>query len=440
MKHTQQIAEQPEQFSVPNKHDRLRVLFVHPSYPNQFSAIGAQLNNDPHFQCCALVHQAFGPQVLAERSRMPHFGFQPDGQTNGFSYPYAVPFEDGMRNGRGIAHALLALDQAYHFDAIVGHAAFGSTLHLRDITNAAVISYAELPGYQTAMARPEFPITIDLLLSSQAYKALLYASMMHSDLCVAPSEHAKRLLPPELQAKTRVQMEGFDTENSPQPGPEERAALGLPKEAPLIGFFGRTLEAVRGFDVFVEVAKRLHASDPALQFLVVGEDKTLYGNERTYLGAQTFKSYALERADISERLFHWRQPMPYDKFRRHIACLDLAILPFFEGAANWNLFEAMAVGLPILASNRGYVPEAIRNGQDGLLFDPYDIERFVFWALQLLKDRPLAQRLASSARQRIRVHYSTEIAAAGYGRIIREAVARRLGRQLRQPACVLTAA
>ena len=100
----------------------------------------------------------------------------------------------------------------------------------------------------------------------------------------------------------------------------------------------------------------------------------------------------------------------------------------------------MAVGLPILASNRSYVPEAIRNGQDGLLFDPYDIERFVFWALQLLKDRPLAQRLASSARQRIRAHYSTEIAAAGYDRIIREAIARRLGRQLRRSACVLTAA
>ena len=116
-----------------------------------------------------------------------------------------------MRNGRGIAHTFVGLDAAYHFDAVVGHAAFGATLHLRDLTNAAIISYAELPGYQSVMARPEFPITFDTLLSSQSYKALLYASMMHSDVCVAPSEHAKRLLPSELQYKTRVQMEGFAT-------------------------------------------------------------------------------------------------------------------------------------------------------------------------------------------------------------------------------------
>lgn len=117
--------------------------------------------------------------------------------------------------------------------------------------------------------------------------------------------------------------------------------------------------------------------------------------------------------------------MPHDLFRRHIACLDLAILPLFEGAANWNLFEGMAAGLPILASNRAYVPEAIRNGRDGILLDPYDIGGFVFWATRLLKDRSLALRLGRSARERARTHYSVARAAEGYRRIIREAVARR---------------
>jgi glycosyltransferase involved in cell wall biosynthesis len=329
-----------------------------------------------------------------------------------------------MRNGRGIAHTFAALDSAYHFDTIVGHAAFGSTLHLRDLTEAAVISYAELPGYQSMAARPEFPITFDMVLSSQSYKALLYASMMHSDICVVPSEHAKRLLPSELQSKTRVQMEGFSTDIA-RGNREDRASLGLPVDAPLVGFFGRTLEAIRGFDVFVAVAKRLREADPSVQFLVIGDDQTIYGNERAYLGSLSFKRFALAHAGLSEDFFHWRSGMPYEDFRRHIACLDLAVLPLFEGAANWNLFEAMAVGLPIVSSNRGYVPEAIRDGHDGLLADPADVERLVQLSLRLLKDRELAERIGKSAKQKIQSEYSLQTAAAGYARVIREAVALR---------------
>lgn len=405
----------------------LRVLFVHPSYPSQFTNIGNELNNDPNFQCFGLVHEGCGPMVRAAGQGMPHFCFRPDGEIGSSSYPYALPFESGMRNGRGIAHTVVTLDNAYHFDAIVGHAAFGSTLHLRDLTNAAVISYAELPGYQSMMARPEFPMTFDMLLSSQSYKALLYASMMHSDICIAPSKHAKRLLPQELQGKTRVQMEGFATGVN-RADKEQRAMLGLPVDAPLIGFFGRTLEAVRGFDVFVEVAKRLREIEPAAQFLVIGDDQTIYGNERTYLGPISFKNYSLARAGVSEDLFHWRSQLSYDDFRRHIACLDLAVLPLFEGAANWNLFEAMAVGLPIVSSNRGYVPEAIRNGQDGLLTDPANVDQLVQLSLRLLRDRNLADQLGNSARQRIQSDYSMPVAAAGYAQIIREAIRLRRAR------------
>jgi glycosyltransferase involved in cell wall biosynthesis len=414
----------------------MRVLFVHPSYPSQFTNIGSELNNDSNFQCFGLVHEGCAPMVRAAGQGMPHFCFRPDGETGSSSYAYALPFEAGMRNGRGIAHTVVSLDNAYHFDAIVGHAAFGSTLHLRDLTNAAVISYAELPGYQSMMARPEFPMTFDMLLSSQSYKALLYASMMHSDICIAPSNHARHLLPQELQTKTRVQMEGFATDVN-RGNKEQRAMLGLPVDAPLIGFFGRTLEAVRGFDVFVGVARRLREIEPAAQFLVIGDDQTIYGNERTYLGPMSFKNYSLARAGVSEDLFHWRSYMPYDDFRRHIACLDLAVLPLFEGAANWNLYEAMAVGLPIVSADRGYVPEAIRNGRDGLLTDPANVEHLVQLSLRLLRDRRLANRLGNSARRRIQSDYSMPVAAAGYAQIIREAI--RLRRARNQPCEVAVA-
>jgi len=436
------VAKKVAQLRAVSRHARrtpqprsVRVLFIHPSFPNQFTALAAELHKAPGFSCFGMVHAGWGPTVVAAAAPFPHFGFLPDGQSTAWTYPYAATFEDGMRNGRGVVSTLLAMHAANQFNVIIGHAAFGVTLYLKSLLPCAVISYVELPGYQTVAARPEFPITMDVVLASRAYEGLLYASILNSDLCIVPSEHAKQLLPSELQSKARVQMEGFDADAAPTGGPAERAALGLPVHTPVVGFFGRTLEAVRGFDIFVEVAKRLRARHPTVQFLVIGDEQTLYGNEKTYLGGQTFKAYALARAGVPENFFHWLPTMPYTTFRRYIACLDLAILPIFEGAANWSLFEAMAAGLPIVSSTRGYVPEAIRQEQEGVLLDPYDIEGFVECALMLLQDTDRARRLGQAAKMRIRQHYSIAHAAAGYRRIIEEALTR-----ARVPSLILAGA
>jgi glycosyltransferase involved in cell wall biosynthesis len=402
----------------------LRVLFAHPAFPNQFTALGAELNRDPAFECYGLTHQGAAPLVAASPGAMPHFGFWPDGQITASTYPYLQLYETGLRNALGMARTLMAVRNRYRFDAVIGHAGFGGTLFTREVLDCATISYVELSGYQAAAARPEFPLSPEVVFATGPFESLLYASVVKSDLCIVPSDYARRQLPPELQAKARVQMEGFDVEHIPPGGPAERATLGLPADAKLVGFFGRTLEAVRGFDIFVRAARRLHELDGTLQFVVIGDETTIYGNEMRYTGGRSFKEYALAQAGVPESLFHWRRSMPYDLFRRHIACLDLAVLPLFDGAGNWSLFEAMAVGLPILSSNHCFVPEIIRNGKEGILLEPYDVNGFVEQAVQLLRDPPRAYALGQAALARIRRKYTLSNAASGYRRIILEALDR----------------
>ena len=401
---------------------KLRVLFVHPAYPNQFTSIGVELNKLPGFECYGLVHNDMGAQVVASGAGMQHFGFTPDGQTSPYTYPYIGPYEYAARNATGIVNALLTINQAHKLDAIVGHAAFGSSIYLNGLLDCAVVSYAELPGFQTAAARLEFPHTLDTVFAGCTFESLIYTSILNSDLGIVPTEYARSLYPPELRPKIRAQMEGFDADSTPSGGPDERAALGLPVDARLIGFFGRTLEAVRGFDIFVQTAKRLHEQDSSLRFLVIGEDQSIYGNEMRYISGGSFKDYALGRAELPEGILLWRRTMPYAEFRRHIACLDLAILPLFEGAANWNLFEAMAVGLPIISSNKCFVPEVIRDGKEGILVDPYDVMAFVKHASELVSNPERAKKLGEAARERIRDRYSISRAVDGYRQIIREAI------------------
>lgn len=400
-----------------------RVLFIHPAYPSQFTAIGTELNKRSDFECFGLVHHGMAAQVAAAGAAMPHFTFLPDGEISASTYPGTSVFELATRNAAGIAAALLSLKQVMSFDAIVGHAGFGSTLYLKSLMDCALISYAELPSYQTLASRVDFPHMLDTVFAGRTFESLIYTSIINSDLGIVPSEHAKGLYPPELRSKIRVQMEGFDAENVPAGGPAEREALGLPVEGKLIGFFGRTLEAVRGFDIFIHVAKRLYEQDNTLRFLIVGEDQSIYGNETRYLQGQSLKDHTLMQVALPAEALIWRQTLPYDEFRRHIACLDLAILPLFEGAANWNLFEAMAVGLPTLSSDRAFVPEVIRDGKEGILLDPYDVMAFVEQATVLLNDTERARALGQAARARIRKDYSMANAVDGYSEIVKEAIA-----------------
>jgi glycosyltransferase involved in cell wall biosynthesis len=201
-----------------------------------------------------------------------------------------------------------------------------------------------------------------------------------------------------------------------------RKKLGLPVDAPLVGFCGRTLEAVRGFDIFLKVLRRVWQARPDVQAIAIGTAATLYGNEDIYLGQQSFKEYALAQAGVDAAAILWRDFLPYPTFLGHLACLDLAILPTFEGASNWSFFDAMASGTPILTSNRTYIPELIDYGREGYYFDPYDIDAYARMTLALLDQPAERARIGRNARDRIRREHTPERAADGYERVIYEAV------------------
>ncbi|RMH53108.1 MAG: glycosyltransferase [Bacteroidetes bacterium] len=403
--------------------DRPRVLFIHPAYPNQFTRIARVLHDRGDLEIVGLIDQSLLPQAADDP--VPHLGFRTDGVPTPASYPFVHAFEAGIRQARGLAHRLVLLRRHRPVDVVVGHAGFGATLYARSLLGCAVVAYAELPGYHAQAARPEFPFVLDQLLAGGACEALTHTSLLHADLGVVPSHHARQLFPPELQPKIRVQMEGFEVSTRPPGGPAERRALGLPAEGPIVGFFGRTLEAVRGFDVFAQVMRRLREIRPDLHVLVIGEEATIYGNETPYLNGLSFKQWALQQAGLDAGSIHWRGFMPYDAFRQYLACLDLAILPLFEGAGNWNVLEAMAAGVPLLTSTRAYVPEVLNAPREAILLDPYDLDGFVRHARLLLDHPERARALGRAAQARLRRDFSPERAADGYRRIIDEAMERR---------------
>jgi glycosyltransferase involved in cell wall biosynthesis len=64
------------------------------------------------------------------------------------------------------------------------------------------------------------------------------------------------------------------------------------------------------------------------------------------------------------------------------------------------LVEAMASGIPVIATTVGGIPEIVRNGEEGLLFSPGSSEQLANAIKKLLEEESLRMRLAQAACRR----------------------------------------
>ena len=85
-----------------------------------------------------------------------------------------------------------------------------------------------------------------------------------------------------------------------------------------------------------------------------------------------------------------------------------------------SLMEAMAAGLPVVASDIPPNRELVVDGETGFLVPVGDRIAFAQFAQKLLVDRDLAQRLGTAGRERIRQHFSVEGMVTAYADLYRQ--------------------
>jgi glycosyltransferase involved in cell wall biosynthesis len=87
------------------------------------------------------------------------------------------------------------------------------------------------------------------------------------------------------------------------------------------------------------------------------------------------------------------------------------------------VLEAMAVGLPIVGTTSGGVPEMIEDGASGVLVEPENSEALAGAIAWLLSEPGLAKRLANAARERVSALFEASIHAGNVERVYRELLA-----------------
>lgn len=96
---------------------------------------------------------------------------------------------------------------------------------------------------------------------------------------------------------------------------------------------------------------------------------------------------------------------------------DLFVLPSYHEGLPISLLEAMAAGLPVIATRVGGIPEVIRDGEQGLLIPPGDVDALVGAIRRLIDDPALRSRLGGAARAAARQRLDIRGAAREFKRI-----------------------
>jgi glycosyltransferase involved in cell wall biosynthesis len=90
----------------------------------------------------------------------------------------------------------------------------------------------------------------------------------------------------------------------------------------------------------------------------------------------------------------------------YLANADILVLPSHNEGLPIAILEAMAAGLAIVTTPVGAVPDAIRDGQTGLLVPPGDVDALAAALRRLITDPPLRSQLGRRARERFQADFS----------------------------------
>lgn len=186
-----------------------------------------------------------------------------------------------------------------------------------------------------------------------------------------------------------VEVEG--TGAGPEAAESIRRELRLPGDAPLVVTVS-VLRRGKGLDVLLESVPAVLAEHPGARFAVVGD-----GPDRR----------RLEERAAAARL---GEAVVWAGFRRDVpaflAAADLLVLPSRDDAFPTVLLEALAAGVPVVASRAGGVPEIVEDGRTGLLVPPGEAGALARAVSALLADPAARRALGRAGRRRAEERFS----------------------------------
>ena len=180
------------------------------------------------------------------------------------------------------------------------------------------------------------------------------------------------------------------------------------EDGPVVGVVAR-LQPEKGVTGFLKAAAHVMRAFPATRFAVVGDGplrEELFG--------------LAEDLGVRERvLFLGFRP----DAQALIGMMDVVAVPSVSEGTPLVVLEAMAAGVPVVASRVGGIPSQLQNGTEGILVPPGDPRALGDAILGLLRDPERARRMGEAGRLRAATEFSHENMVRRVEGIYRDALA-----------------
>jgi glycosyltransferase involved in cell wall biosynthesis len=403
----------------------MRILFIHEGL-GQFEKLHLHLNAQGMAHSWMLVSNGV---YAANKEKIPNLaGFNIPAE-NPKTYFYTKNLEARVQRSFYIKKSIEEVLQKTGIDVIVAHGSGGFPLQVFGEFNVPVVTYIEFPSFGHHGHDPKYPQPDYATFRDKIFEMTSFHQALKSDLVIVPSEYAKTMFPKSLHEKVIAQMEGFDIKRKPSNFKKKDGYF-------YVGFAARDLSSAKGFERFIEIAKRVSQKREKVKFVFCGAPKVLYSYEEAFLQKnyekenrpENFLQYILQREGLSvgeDSPFEHVSFAAPDDFGSYIEAMDLFLYPLQYGSANWGLFELLFRGRLIIGSDRCFVPEVIRHLKNGLICPYDDIDQWVSRTIDIIDDRDKYSHLAMAAERDANERFHISKVAPRYMDIFNLAILRR---------------
>lgn len=252
--------------------------------------------------------------------------------------------------------------------------------------------------------RGVFLLKLKLLFTSASQRAHTgYTKWLidKMDAVVATSQKTARY----LDRHAHVIMHGINLSdfNPPEDRAALRAKLGLP-DGMLLGCYGR-IRHQKGTDAFVDAMMELCGRFEDVNGIVMGRATEQHGS---FLEGLKKK---VADAGLAERILFMPE-VTVDAIAEWYQVLDLFIAPQRWEGFGLTPLEAMACGVPVVATDVGAFSEIVTDPSLGYVVPPDDIPALADAAAQMLQDRDALTRSGIAARAHVEQNFDIEGEAA----------------------------
>jgi glycosyltransferase involved in cell wall biosynthesis len=168
----------------------------------------------------------------------------------------------------------------------------------------------------------------------------------------------------------------------------------------------------KGTRLLPDIVRRVRAAGCEVPFRMVGRGPLAGWLRRALRGA------GLEGVSVLPFASHERLPELY-------RISSMLLLPSYYEGLPTTVLEAMASGLPVVATDVGGTCEAVRQGVTGFLHTPGDVAGMAASIVRLATDTPLATRMGQAGREAAERDFCWDAVAGRYERLIGQAMERR---------------